>query len=95
MEGRALSKDVPDNAPIYSSQLSCIFSLASEEVVILLMYVFTAITDEEVFVIRDLILSAVSEIVIPEDKLSANKFWVVCASKSASAMNCSVVKLES
>ena len=46
------------------------------------------------WLIRDLILSAVSEIVIPEDKLSANKFWLVLASKSAREMNCSVVKLE-
>jgi hypothetical protein len=34
------------------------------------MYGFAAITDKEVFVIRDLILSAVSEIVIPEGKFS-------------------------
>ena len=38
------------------------------------MYPFAAITDELVLVIRDLILSVVSEIVRPEAKLSEIKF---------------------
>ena len=40
----------------------------------LFIYPFAAITDELVLVIKDLILSVVSEIVRPEAKLSEIKF---------------------
>ena len=86
-----LSNEVPDIAPMYSSQLNWIFPLASEVLVMLLIYPFADITDEEVFVMRDLILSVVSEIVRPEAKLSDITFWLVAASKAAREINCAAV----
>ena len=46
---------------------------------------------EDVFVIKDLIFSEVSEIFIPETKFSVIKSWEVKASSSAKLINSVVV----
>ena len=93
VEVSVLSKLVPDNAPMYSSQVSWIFSLAAFELAILPIYFFTEITSEFVLVIKDLTLSGVSVTVIPLEKLSAIKFWEVRASISANVVKSEAVKV--
>ena len=52
---------------------------------------FAEIIAVEELVINDLTFSDVSEIVIPETKLSVNKFWLVKASSSAKSVKSDVV----
>ena len=87
-----LSKLDPDIAPIYSSQLSCIFSTDASVDTMLPIYSLWAITEEFVLVIKSLIFSAVSETVTPVGKLSVIKPWDVKASVSANNMKSSTEK---
>ena len=69
-----LSKLAPVSAPTYSSQLKIIFSALSVELVRPEILPLAAITEADELVIRDLIFSEESLIVIPEAKLSVITF---------------------
>ena len=93
VEVSVLSKLDPDIAPIYSSQLSCIFSTDASVDTMLPIYSLNVITEEFVLVINSLIFSSVSVTVTPLEKLSAIKSCDVKASISANNMKSSTEKV--